>query len=283
MLDAIVASYPCLIKSREKDGKRLVEVEASNEKVDSEGDIILQRALLDSADYFVKSGNLDIDHLSELGNRLRIPNPASYIIGRPVEVKDLGHGRTGVVGEISRSKDGKVDPAKNKYDEFWESLQREPPVVWQASIYGFPKSDQVEDCRDGHCSSGATRFLVKGMEWRSLAFTRNPINTSLKGHAHIVTAKAWCDAMMKASPYGGLNDAMIQPPTFMMAPRSTHELWGQYERHIRKDCPFAGPEMKNRHAFKNHFTNCALMDPDHAELMANALMQMVQDEAKREK
>lgn len=278
MLDAIVAEIPVIVKSSSDGGRRLVEVEASCEAVDSEGDIILQKALLGSAEYFISKGHLDIDHISELGARLGVPNPSSWIIGRPLEVIDLGKGRTAVKGEIMRAKDGKVDPAAHKYDEFWESLQSDPPVRWQASIYGFPKADQVEDCRDGHCDA-ATRFIVKGIEWRSLAFTRNPINTALKGHARIVTAKAWLAAVTKS---GYHNDQLsTAPPRYMLAPRSTHELWGQYQRHIMKDCPFAGPDMRGRSIFKDHFQHCCLMDEDGAELMAHALMQMVTDESKR--
>lgn len=275
--DGIVIGLPCLIKAKKSGDKRIVEVEASNEFADSEGDIILQKALLDSADYFIKSGNIDIDHLSELGHRLGIPDPTSYVIGRPTEVKDLGEGRTGVIGEIRRSADGKVDTAKNKYDEFWESLQTSPPVTWLASIYGFPKSDQVVDCRTGTCADGATRFLVKGIEWRSLAMTRNPINTSLKGHARIVSAKSFAAALKS---YGTVlpSPAAIE---WKFPPRSCDELWGQYQRHISKDCPSAGPDGKSRACFKDHFTYCCGLDSDSAELLSNALMMMVLDDQKK--
>lgn len=278
MLDAIVAEIPVIVKSSSADGRRLVEVEASCEAVDSEGDVILQKALLDSADYFVSKGHFDIDHYSELGARIGIPNPSSYIIGRPTKVVDLGKGRTGVVGEIMKAKDGTVDAAQHKYDEFWESLQSDPPVRWQASIYGFPKADKVEDCRDGHCDT-AWRFIVKGIEWRSLAFTRNPINTSLKGHAKIVTAKAYIAELLKA---GYDERVALAPPRYMLPPRSTHELWGMYDRHIAKDCPFCGTDGGNSRAlFKDHFRNCCMMDEDTAELYALALTQMVTDESKR--
>jgi hypothetical protein len=277
MLEAIVATLPALIKAHKDGDRRVVEVEASNEKVDSEGDVILQKALLDSADYFLKSGHLDLDHISELGGRLGIPNPSSYIVGRPLEVKDLGGHRTGVVGEIRRSEDGKIDVVKNRFDEFWESLQSKPAVVWQASIYGFPKADMTVDCSTDHCEHGATRYLVKGIEWRSLAFTRNPINTSLKGHARVITAKAYIDVLRKS----GADMALQMPTEWLSPPRSTHELWGQYARHISKDCPFAGAEVKSRKAFRDHFVNCSGMSTDLADMLSNALMMMVIDEEKK--
>ena len=283
MKEAIVIGLPCVIKARKGGDKRIVEVEASNEAVDSEGDVILQKALLDSADYFVKSGNLDIDHLSELGERIGIPDPTSYIVGKPLEVKDLGDGRTGVVGQIRQAGDGKSDATKNKFDEFWDSLQSDPPVTWQASIYGFPKSDQVIDCRTGTCEHGATRFLVKGIEWRSLAFTRNPINTSLKGHARIVSAKSFIGQIAALKSYydGTSKEPFPMIKEFKRPPSSNDELWGQYIRHIAKDCPFAGAEAKSRAAFKDHFIFCCGMDSDSAELISNALMMMVLDDSKK--
>lgn len=279
MIEAVIATLPALIKAHEDGSRRIVEVEASNEKVDSEGDVILQKALLDSADYFIKSGNLDLDHLSELGPRLGIPNPTSYIVGKPLEVKDLGGHRTGVVGQIRQTSDGKVDVVKNRFDEFWESLKSKPAVVWQASIYGFPKADMTVDCAKEQCDHGATRYLVKGIEWRSLAFTRNPINTSLKGNARIITAKAYIEELRKSG--GDLAMPVPAIKEFLYPPRSTHELWGQYVRHIAKDCPFAGPDGKSRACFKDHFTNCSGMTSDSADLLAHALMQMVIDDQKR--
>src|ERR1700743_2718026 len=106
--DAVIVDFPILIKAATTaEGRRMIEVEASSEECDSEGDVILQKALLGSAKSFVRTGH--IDHISEMGERMGIPNPESYIIGHPTEVKDIGGGRTSVVAEIMRSKDGKMD------------------------------------------------------------------------------------------------------------------------------------------------------------------------------
>ncbi len=280
--DALIVDFPVLIKSSvDKDGRRMMEVEASSEVVDSEGDVILQKALLGSAKSFVKSGHIDIDHLSELGDRLGIPNPESFIIGHPKEVKDLGEGRTGVVAEIMRSRDGKFDSAKNRYDSFWESLQSDPPVRWRASIYGFPLPGEVDDCRKAACSGDATRFLVKGMDWRSLAMTRNPINTSLTGYARIVTAKSWvAERIMKGGMTGmpnqvmpavGMSDTMPPPMMPMSLPMNMDTLAGQFERHIDKSCMFT-KGGHSREAFKDHFVNCCGAPHELAEILAHALM-----------
>jgi hypothetical protein len=85
--DALCIDLSVIIKARTDGDRRLVEVEASNEEKDSEKDIIKQAALLDDAASFVSTGHLDIDHYSEIGERLGIANPTDYIIGVPVEVK----------------------------------------------------------------------------------------------------------------------------------------------------------------------------------------------------
>lgn len=193
-MDAIVFDFPVLIKSKVLEGRRIVTCEASNESVDSEGDAIMQSALMDSSASFIKTGHIDIDHLSEIGDQIGIKNPTTFIIGIPQSVEDLGEGRTGVTFEVFKSKDGSHDPSKNKYDEFWESLQTDPPTRWRASIYGFPKDDGIVECSKESCSSGATRYLVTKIDWRSLAMTRNPVNTSIKHTAKIVSVKSYTDS-----------------------------------------------------------------------------------------
>lgn len=263
-MSELIIELPCLIKAlpeEANDGRRLVQVQASSEDLDLEGDVILQRALLDSADSFVKTGHLDIDHISEIGDRLGISNPTSYIVGRPTEVKDLGAGRTAVVGEIRRSVDGTHDPEKNRYDSFWDSLHSAPPVHWRASIYGFPIKGQVEDCRKTACDV-ATRFLVKGIDWRSLAFTRNPVNDSLRGYAQVVTAKAFCSMLKDMSPMSYMA---------LSVPQNMDDLVGQYHRHIKKDCEHAGG-FNTTVGFRKHFELCCAAPPDRADLLAHALM-----------
>jgi hypothetical protein len=218
MRSAVCIDIPVVIKARTDAGRRLVECEVSNEKVDSEGDVILQKALLNSAESFLKRGHVDLDHLSEIGASLNPPikDPESYIVGRPVTVKDLGEGRTGVVTEIFRSADGVSRPEINRFDAFWESLQKTPPVVWRASIYGFPLAGEVEDCSKATCSTGAARWLVKGLDWRSLAFTRTPVNDNITGYAQIVAAKSWVGIIAKSRALSKIADAGSQLPTAMM-------------------------------------------------------------------
>lgn len=254
---AVCIQIPAIVKAKEQDGRRLVEVEASNQAVDAEGDVVLQQALLNSADSFVKSGHLDIDHLSEIGDRLGLQNPTAYIVGNPTEVKDLGDGRTGVVGELHKA-------GRAKADELWESLKADPPIRWQASIYGFPMPGQLVDCRVTKAENtfGATRFLVKGLDWRSLAFTRHPINTAIKGNARIVTAKSFM-AIMKSRGIGGGSLSSVwaelpEIPDFILPPRSKEEMLGHFNYHIKAGkCPCIGKSQRlSVEGFSRHFEMC---------------------------
>jgi hypothetical protein len=185
----------------------------------------------------------------------------------------LGAGRTAVVGEIRRSSDGKHDPERNRYDSFWDSLHSDPPVKWRASIYGFPIKGMVEDCRKNACEGGATRFIVKGIDWRSLAFTRNPVNDDLRGYAQVVTAKAFM-AMMKGGPEGF--PGMSMP---MTTPRTMDELCGQHARHM-KSCDQTGG-LNTTFGFRKHFEMCCGAHPDIADVLAHALMHHLTLEGRR--
>jgi hypothetical protein len=291
MLEPLIITFDALVKARSTDssGRRLIECEVSNQEVDLEGDVIEQKALLDSADYFIKYGHIDIDHISELGFRAGIKNPSSYIIGRPTEVKDLGNGRTGMVGEIMKSRDGSVNPEQNKYDEVWKSLQAEPPVMWRASIYGFPELDGVIDCSEVVCNSGATRYHITKLQWKSLALTRNPVNDAIKGCVQIISAKAQIDWLRKdmMMPFNLGETPRLAPafnnlgqnqnPSFSM-PYSTSDLWQQYTEHMAKDCPHCHPGLNSSLSFMDHFSMCCGADPSQSEILANALMWMVTKE-----
>ena len=312
-LQSVMFEMPhAIIKARDDGHRRIVELESSNESVDMEGDVILQSALMASKESFLKNGHLDIDHYSEIGGRLNPPirNPADYIVGRPLEVKDLGHGRTGVVGQIMCSADGRFDPEHNQYDMLWKSLTSDPPVQWRASIYGFPLIDGVEDCSETRCSHGATRFLVKGIDWRSLAFTRNPMNNSITGYAQVITAKSFIAAIQKHNQWAisasgpfpadelfatvGPNMGSIGPVITgggaaasmpaMNCPENIHEMWGEYQRHILRDCPCYDPQIGNSLPFfRDHYMACRGLPFDKADILAHALMYVIARERKRTK
>ena len=262
---SIVARIPVLIKARPStaDGKRRLEIQASCEAIDYDGDVILQEALIGSANSFIATGHLDIDHMSEFGARMGIPNPASYIVGRPLDVISKAGRRTDVLCEISKSLDGVVDAVKNKYDEFWLSLQRDPPVIWYSSVYGFPT--EVVDCTTEHCEINPHgRLVVKAMDWRSLAFTRTPKNEALTGAATIVKAKAYMTELAKsyASELHGQQHMPPMSPTLNMS-----DVWND------RNCEACGTDKyPSLLGYRAHLQKCTGYSPGAADVGAHALM-----------
>ena len=289
---ALCIQLPVLVKARSQDGHRILEVESSNECVDLEGDVILQSALLGSADHFLSKGHIDVDHVSEIGGRYGITNLSEWIVGKPIEVKDLGGGRTSTVLELVQS-----GPGLAKADEIWAGLQRDPPVPWRASIYGFPRGDGFFDARVEKCAEAPTakRYVVKSMEWRSLALTMRPVNDAITGSASIVTAKAFAAGVevIKASAAYAQEASAALPPCvpapgdFLLAPRNRIEMLGHYTHYIANGrSPYAGPNSplgevgsgRSIAAFRDHFMFTCCLDCDTADLMALAMMQLLKRE-----
>jgi hypothetical protein len=268
---AVVARFPVLVKARPADstGRRIVEVESSTETIDYDGDVIMQSALMGSAASFVANGHLDIDHLSEFGARMGIPDPESYIVGRPMDVGTLDGGRTFVKGEISRSLDGSFDPEKRRYDAFWASLQSDPPVRWFSSIYGFPTD--LDDCQGKTCASGATRFLIKAIDWKSLAFTRTPKNLGLTSPTRIVSAKSYLIELAKSFGNVGTLPVIMRgmegPPIGIQLPNTMADVWAQ------KSCAGCGVHTApSLLGYRSHFAKCLGFPPGASDLYAHAVM-----------
>lgn len=254
---AILVNVGFVVKAESgANGARLVAVEASNEEEDSQGDIILQKALLDSANTFLKSGHFDIDHISELGHRMGIKDPERYIIGYPTAVKDIGGGRTEVKGEIMRNATGEVDPVKYPYDSFWSSLNTIPPTKWKASIYGIARDVGGNPNISGH--------VVKSIDWKSLAFTRKPVNKGIVGDARMVTAKAFIEGIKSESMAQG---GVYEPPTCRA------ELLSDYSKHICRSCgETAKGDNVNLATIRDHYIKCRGLGFNEADLTAGALM-----------
>lgn len=285
----VIVLLPTIVKATpsSSDGRRLVEVGVSAEIIDSEGDLILQKALLDSAPSFISNGHIDVDHLSELGGAMGIPNPLDWIIGRPLEVWDGGDGQTMMKGEIQQARPGQ----RSKADAFWDSLIAQPPVLWRASVYGFLDPETTVDCRnlEGECPRGATRFVVNKFDWRSLAFTRNPVNQGIKSYAKVVAAKSWV-AMAKAQGLGSLPDLAALPRASLCTctcegctrrakaigfdDKPSVPSMALLDREAGGGCPTCGGlrDHPTLPTWRGHLEKCLGWTPEQADLGAHAAM-----------
>jgi hypothetical protein len=152
----------------EEGGHRYVYLQASNEATDFQNEVVLSKALAESADYFLKFGNLDLDHITVSGPKKGTPNYAAFEIGRPLEVKANGS-ETWVKGEIFQ---GDTPTAANA-NTFWESLTRQrPPQRWYPSVGGsvMARSDVIDPV------TREKRTLIKAVRWVNIGFSKTPVN-----------------------------------------------------------------------------------------------------------
>lgn len=142
--------------------ERFVYMEPSNERRDSEGEIVLKKALRDSVDYFLHFGNIDVDHLSLIGLKLGLDNPREWEIGKPIEVKFEPFV---VKAKLYR---GAGAPKANWV---WGTLtEQTPPMEWFPSVAGrFPV----------RAADGAGAKVVKVL-WNNIGISREPVNHSVK-------------------------------------------------------------------------------------------------------
>ena len=271
-----VTNFGMLVKARPvgADNRRLVEIQASVEKIDSEGDLIMQDALLRSKDKFLASGHLDIDHLSELGDLYNIPNPKDFIVGRPLDVWAGPDKETWVLGEIAAQPDGVFNPDRNKADGLWKCLTENPEVIWRSSVFGYMGSDTL-DCRTDICPGhgDVSRFLVKSFDWCSLAFTRNPVNDAIK-HACRIVAKGLLDPEMIALIKAGHSSLDIMYPNkaagWIQNPaRPSMDL---VRTSLESGALGGLKDAPNMPLLKNHFMQVHGLEPADAELCAHAGM-----------
>lgn len=166
-------TFPDLLKAHPvmEGGQRFVYLEASNQAVDYQGEIVLAAALAASADYYARFGNLDIDHITQIGARAGIPNYATFEVGRPVDVA-VRDGRTFVKGIIFQ---GNAAIA-NQANMFWDSLtQLVPPQRWYPSVGGSVE----ERGSDIDPVTKERRVFIRKVRWTNIGFSKTPVNLTV--------------------------------------------------------------------------------------------------------
>lgn len=164
---------PGLFKARasEESGKRFLYFEASNEDVDHSNEIVLQKALKDSSEYYLRHGNVDLSHYSLLGPRSGMKNFMEYEIGRPVDVH-VGDKRTFVKAELYQ---GDSAMARNA-GMVWDSMTKQsPPSRWYPSVGGKVLAKSVRIDPD----TGDKVGVVDSVLWNNTALDRCPVNKTV--------------------------------------------------------------------------------------------------------
>jgi len=157
-----------LTKSLRTDehGNWIIEAEASNENLDFDGQIVLQRALTGSKDYFLQNGVISYDH-RHLKPDTEDPtwSPEKYIIGEPISVTADGT-RTIVKAKLYKSNEIAQEIVKKLQDG---------STRLKTSVGG--RMPQV--VKEWTPKLGKAVEKVVSVLWDELAITFKPVNQSL--------------------------------------------------------------------------------------------------------
>jgi uncharacterized protein YegP (UPF0339 family) len=144
------------------DGNYIFEVEARNENLDLQSQVVLQSALVKSKEHFLSNGVISFDHR----HRRKTPDgdvesDLSMVIGEPVDVRTDGS-KTFVKGKLYHT--------NKTAREIIELLQAKSSRI-KASVGGiFPKV--VKDAKRGI-------EKVTDVLWNDLALTFSPVNSTV--------------------------------------------------------------------------------------------------------
>lgn len=155
----------------EEGGERIIYLEASNEDPDYQREVMLQKALGESRDYYLRFGNIDLSHFTIIGARRGIPNFQDYEVGQPVDVRVTPE-RTFVKALLYR---GESAQARNAA-MVWDSLtQQTPPARWYASVGGAILHKAIQIDPETH----ERVAVIDRVRWTNTALDRTPVNLTV--------------------------------------------------------------------------------------------------------
>lgn len=169
----------------EEGGERFVYIEGSNETRDYQGERVMCKALEASRDYFLRYGNIDLDHLTLLGPMRGIADYHLYEIGQPVAV-EISAPHTFIKAQLYKGESA----AARHAEEVWASMtQQSPPARWYPSIGGsvLAKAQSIN-------ATGEPETIVSEVRWANIGLSKTPVNLSVPTIATMpfgVFAKAW--------------------------------------------------------------------------------------------
>lgn len=160
--------------------ERILYFEASNEDVDYQGEVVLQKALAESAAYFLRYGNIDLSHYTILGPNSGIQHWEEYEIGKPVDACVDGS-RTFVKAQLYRGD----SVMARKANTVWESLTKQvPPSRWYPSVGGAVLDS---DPRINPETGIHVRAITK-VRWNNIGLDRCPVNLTVPEVSTVPTA-----------------------------------------------------------------------------------------------
>lgn len=183
-------SIECMLKATpaQEGDQRFIYLEASREARDQQNELVLAKALEESADHYLKFGNIDIDHKSmpSVAKMHGIETPELWEVGTPVDVRV--DGVSTFVKALLYSGD---TPLAAKANMVWDSMTRlNPPRKWYPSVGGKVLAKSLKLDPD----TGDKLGVVSKVRWTNVAISQHPVNQHVGGIATIpfgVLAKSW--------------------------------------------------------------------------------------------
>lgn len=165
-------AFGTMLKARAgtEGAERVIYIEASNEGRDYQGEIVLAKALEDSATHFLRYGNLDIDHktMPSVAKAHGITNPQEWEIGMPIAAQ-FERKRTFVKARLYQGD----TPLAARANMVWDSLtQLSPPKRWYPSVGGIPLGAEA---RIDPMTKARVHVITK-VRWSNLALAAEPVN-----------------------------------------------------------------------------------------------------------
>lgn len=183
-------SIECMLKATpaQEGGNRYIYFEAANEGRDQQDEVVLAKALEESADHYIRYGNIDVDHKSmpSVAKMYGIERPELWEIGTPVDVRFDGSS-TFVKAQLFS---GDTALAENA-NMVWDSMTKlNPPRKYYPSVGGkvLAKSFKLDP------ETGDKIGVVSKVRWTNVAISQHPVNQHVGGVATIpfgVLAKSW--------------------------------------------------------------------------------------------
>lgn len=164
-----------LIKAAEEDGQWIVYLQASNESLDQDGELVEMDALRKAADYFLTHGVISWDH------KHKATHDPGFIIGEPLDVKFTEDRKTLVKAFLYRSND--------IAQKVWKNIQSGAKRLG-ASIGG------------GILQKAGNS--LKQVVWDECAITHRPVNDETLGQVQVIPFNAFAKALTAG---GGVNAA----------------------------------------------------------------------------
>jgi len=159
-----------LVKAEEHGGKWIIYLQASNEGLDQDSEVILSKALQEAKDYYLSHGVLSWDH------KHKILHDPGFIVGEPTDVEFSKTNETLVKGWLYQK-----NPIARK---LWSNIESGATKLG-ASVGGGILSK----------SKGKIDRVI----WDETAITHKPVNDGTLGHVQVIPFTEFAKALMAGS------------------------------------------------------------------------------------